>query len=237
MSVAEGLILTLAGGRGQSGPMIEARNVEFKYPGNAFGLRVASLELRRGDRMAVTGASGSGKTTLLHILAGILHPQQGRVSLHGMDLSELGPEDRQDLRLLRVGLVFQGLELLEHLDVLENVLLPFRVSPYLTLDASARQRARTLVDAVGLGHRQTHAPSRLSQGERQRVALARALVTRPPVVMADEPTANLDADARDRVAELLLEHARTEEATLLVASHDPALVARFDGVIDMAELA
>ncbi len=216
--------------------MIEARDVEFNYPAGTFRLRLGALEVAAGDRLAFTGPSGSGKTTLLHLLSGILLPNRGRIRLDGLELTELGPEDRQDLRLLRVGLVFQELELLDYLDLVDNVLLPYRASPFLVLDEEVRERARELLARLGLGDRLRDLPARLSGGERQRVALARALVTDPPVVLGDEPTGNLDAATRDRVAELLFAQAERTGAALVVVSHDPGLVARFERTLDVREL-
>jgi putative ABC transport system ATP-binding protein len=216
--------------------MIEAQGVEFNYPAGSFALRLDSFEIAEGERVAVVGPSGAGKTTLLHLLAGILPPDRGRIRVHGMELTELGPDDRRDLRLLKLGLIFQDLELLEYLSLLDNVLLPFRVSPFLELDAEARARAAELLEAVGLGDRLNDLPGRLSRGERQRVAFARALSTHPALVLADEPTGNLDGATRDRVAALLFDHAERTGATLVVVSHDPELVERFDRTVDIREL-
>lgn len=216
--------------------MIEAQGVEFNYATGSFALRLTSFAVVDGERVAVVGPSGSGKTTLLHLVAGILTPDRGRIRVDGMELTELGPDDRRDLRLLRLGLIFQDLELLDYLDLLDNVLLPYRVSPFLELDHDARDRAAHLLEAVGLGARLKDRPGRLSKGERQRVAVARALSTRPSLVLADEPTGNLDGGTRDRVAKLLFDHAAREGATLVVVSHDPELVGRFDRVVDVREL-
>jgi putative ABC transport system ATP-binding protein len=216
--------------------MIEAQGVEFNYRAGSFALRLTSLTVAEGERVAVVGPSGAGKTTLLHLIAGILTPDRGRIRVHGMELTDLGPDDRRDLRLLKLGLIFQDLELLEYLDLLDNVLLPYRVSPFLELDREARDRAAHLLEAVGLGARSSDRPARLSKGERQRVAFARALATQPSLVLADEPTGNLDGETRDRVAELLFAHADQAGATLVVVSHDPELVGRFDRVVDVREL-
>ena len=177
------------------------------------------LEVARGESVAVVGPSGCGKTTLLHLLAGILAPASGSVVVDGVESSELGREDRQDFRALAVGLVFQEFELLDYLDVLDNVLLPYRVSPALTLDGAARQRAVELVEQVGLADKKSSFPRQLSQGERQRVAVCRSLVTRPKVLFGDEPTANLDADNRDHVMDTLFRY--TEEQAGAAGGRDP----------------
>ncbi len=234
--------------------MIEARGLAFGYPslvplrgysalvplrGNlhdGFALRVRELAVGRGESVAVVGPSGCGKTTLLHLLAGILAPASGSVVVDGVELSELGPEDRQDFRALAMGLVFQEFELLDYLDVLDNVLLPYRVSPALALDGAARRRAAELVEQVGLAGKRSSYPGQLSQGERQRVAVCRSLVTRPKVLFGDEPTANLDADNRDHVMDTLFRYAGEQRAPLVVVTHDRELRRRFDTALDVREL-
>jgi ABC-type lipoprotein export system ATPase subunit len=217
--------------------MIRVRDLSFGYPHGGFALSVNELEVARGESVAVVGPSGCGKTTLLHLLAGILAPASGSVVLDGVEVSELGREDRQDFRAISVGLVFQEFELLEYLDVPENVLLPYRVSPALTLDGEARQRAIDLAEQVGLADKKKSFPRQLSQGERQRVAVCRSLVTRPKALFGDEPTANLDADNRDLVMDTLFRYAEEQGAPLIVVTHDQELHRRFDTVVDVRELA
>jgi len=214
--------------------MIEARGVEFNYPTGSFRLRLEALDVAAGDRVALVGPSGGGKSTLLHLMAGILEADQGQIRLAGLELASLSPAERQELRLLRVGLVFQELELLDYLDLTDNVLLPYRLSPFLQLTPEVRTRAEELLAGLGLGDRLRDPPARLSRGERQRVALARALVTNPPLVLGDEPTGNLDAETRDAVIRLLFGHAEAG-ATLVIASHDPDLTRHFDRVIDVRD--
>jgi putative ABC transport system ATP-binding protein len=150
-------------------------------------------------------------------------------------MASLSAEDRQDLRALRIGLVFQEFELLEYLDVLDNVLLPYRLTPVLELDREARVRARELAADLGLGDKLGRLPGELSQGERQRVGLCRALVTRPAVVLGDEPTGNLDPANRDRVIDALLAYGRDTGAPVVVVTHDHELLPRFDHVLDVGE--
>jgi len=216
--------------------MIQVRDLSFGYPHYGFALSVKELEVARGESVAVVGPSGCGKTTLLHLLAGILAPASGSVAVDGVEVSELGREDRQDFRALAVGLVFQEFELLDYLDVLDNVLLPYRVSPALTLDRASRQRAVELVEQVGLVDKKHSFPRQLSQGERQRVAVCRSLVTLPKVLFGDEPTANLDADNRDHVMDTLFRYSEEQRAPLVVVTHDQELRRRFDTVVDVREL-
>jgi putative ABC transport system ATP-binding protein len=216
--------------------MIEVRDLEFGYAAGGFQLAVPSLEAAAGERLALIGPSGCGKSTLIHLLAGILEARSGALHVAGLDMAALGPADRQDLRALKIGLIFQEFELLEYLDVLDNVLLPYRLTPVLELDAAARERAATLLADVGLGDMLRRYPGQLSQGERQRVALCRALVTRPAVVLGDEPTGNLDGANRDRVIDALLAYGRDAGAAVVVVTHDRELLPRFDRVVDVAEL-
>jgi putative ABC transport system ATP-binding protein len=217
--------------------MIRVQDLCFGYPRGGFVLRVNELKVARGESVAVVGPSGCGKTTLLHLLAGILAPASGSVVVDGVAFSELGSEDRQDFRALAVGLVFQEFELLEYLDVIDNVLLPYRVSPALSLDRATRQRADELVEHVGLADKKKSFPGQLSQGERQRVAVCRALVTQPKVLFGDEPTANLDPDNRDQIMDTLFRYAEEHRAPLVVVTHDQDLRGRFSTVVDVQDLA
>jgi putative ABC transport system ATP-binding protein len=215
--------------------VIHVRGLEFGYSTGGFELRVPELSVAGGESLALTGPSGCGKTTLVHLLAGILEVRAGRIELAGLDMASLDVEDRQDLRALKVGLVFQEFELLDYLDVLDNVLLPYRLTAVLELDRAARERAVALLGELGLGDKLRRYPGQLSQGERQRVALCRALVTRPAVVLGDEPTGNLDPGNRDHVIEALLRYGREAGAPVVVVTHDHELLPRFDHVLDVGE--
>ena len=217
--------------------LIALRNLEFRYRKGEFRLRIAELDVLPGEKLALVGPSGSGKTTLLHLLAGILSPRSGVVSFSGLDLAGLAAEDRQDVRAARMGLVFQEFELLEYLDVFENVLLPYRASPVLELDATVRERAAALLEKLGLGDKQRRHPNELSQGERQRVAVCRALVTCPAILFGDEPTGNLDPDNRDQVMDALFRYSDETSAPLVVVTHDHDLVPRFERTLDIRSFA
>jgi putative ABC transport system ATP-binding protein len=216
--------------------VIRIRDLEFGYAEGGFELSVPELEIEAGESVALSGPSGCGKTTMIHLMAGILEPRGGTLEVAGLDVAALGVEDRQDLRALKLGLVFQEFELLEYLDVLDNVLLPYRLTPVLELDAAARDRAVALLDDVGLGDKRSRFPGRLSQGERQRVALCRALVTRPAVVLGDEPTGNLDPANRDHVIDALLAYGREHDAPVVIVTHDHELLPRFDRVVTVESL-
>ena len=173
---------------------------------------------------AVVGPSGSGKTTLLNLLAGLDRPSEGEVYVEGQPLTPLSEDERALLRLKKMGFVFQQWNLIPTLTALENAAFPLLLAG---VERKARlRRAAELLEAVGLGHRLHHLPSRLSGGEQQRVALARALALDPPILFADEPTGNLDLEAREQVAALLLAKARGR--VLVLVTHDPELAARAD---------
>ncbi|MEZ6017243.1 MAG: ABC transporter ATP-binding protein [Planctomycetota bacterium] len=206
----------------------------------SFALDVTRLDVAPKERVAVIGPSGAGKTTLLQLMCGILPlrgaGRAGRVELAGVDLAAIDDARRRALRASHVGLVFQELELLDHLTVLENVLLPYLAVPALHLDRAARARASELLERVGLASHTTRKPRRLSQGERQRVALARALVTEPALVLGDEPTGHLDPDTGERVLELLFDETRRTGAALVMVTHDHSQLARFERIIDVRAL-
>jgi len=209
--------------------VIEIEGLSFSYSTGGFCLAVGSLSLPAGARAAVIGSSGCGKTTLLHLVAGVVTPQAGRIRVDGTEVSALPDARRREFRIKNVGMVFQEFELVEHLTVLDNILLPCRISRAVDLDPD---RAAALAAELGLGDKLQRFPRRLSQGERQRVAVCRALLTRPPLVLADEPTGNLDPDNTARVLDALLGYSDETGATLLTVTHDHGLLDRFDTVLD-----
>jgi ABC-type lipoprotein export system ATPase subunit len=213
--------------------MIQIDDLNFEYGEGGFKLRVSNLSVARGERIAIVGPSGSGKTTLLHLISGIALPQRGSVKLGGTDWLTLSEAERRALRIQQIGLVFQEFELLEYLRVFDNILLPYRIHGALQLDAASRARAENLAEQMGVGSQLERYPTRLSQGERQRVAVCRALVTEPDLILADEPTGNLDPANKHRVLESLIECAEKRNATLVLVTHDHDLLIRFDRVVDV----
>lgn len=215
--------------------MIRIEALEFSYDSREFRLAVDELTIESGERVAVIGASGSGKTTLLHLIAGIVLPERGRITTNGIDVSALSEPARRDFRIANAGLVFQEFELLEYLNVLDNILLPYRINSSLRLNRDVRERAVELARSVGIGDRLSRCARQLSQGEKQRAAVCRALLPCPSLLMADEPTGNLDPANKARVLDILLEYAEASGATLLTVTHDHELVSKFPRVIDCKE--
>ena len=214
---------------------VQIHGLRFHYGEGDFRLHVPQLIVEDGEAIALVGPSGSGKTTLLHLLAGIAVPQSGEVVTCGVNLATLDDRARRDFRIRNIGLVFQEFELLEYLDVLDNVLLPHRISPALKLDAEVRERAARVAEEIGIESLLARYVTQLSQGERQRVAICRALATEPTLLLADEPTGNLDPDNKDRVLDSLFFSARRTGATLIAVTHDHDLLPRFERVIDFRD--
>ena len=208
--------------------MLEVRSLSKEYPAPAGPLRVLSdvdLTLKAGDSVSIVGPSGSGKSTLLYILGALEPPTSGTVLLNGKNPYALDDRGLAAFRNLQVGFVFQDHHLLPQCSVLENVLIPTLMAA--DPDGSPLQRARDLLDRVGLGPRMHHRPHQLSGGEKQRVALARALVQRPQLVLCDEPTGNLDHESADTVAALLMALHETQPTILIVVTHNLDLARRF----------
>ena len=214
--------------------MIQVSDLRFQYRSSKFQLRIPELSISRGEKVAIIGPSGSGKTTLLMLLAGASPLQHGSIRVDDTQVDRLTEAERRRFRISRIGIVFQGFELLEYLTVLENILLPFRINRSLPLSAESKARAISLAKSTGLSEKLERHPNRLSQGERQRVALCRALIARPTVVLADEPTGSLDPQTTQDALDLLFAQVQQESATLLFVTHDHSLLDQFDRTIDLS---
>lgn len=206
---------------------LSVKNITKEYPSRGERLQVLrgiSFKLEAGENLAILGPSGSGKSTLLHILGTLEPPTSGEVRLNGEDPFALNEPEQARFRNQQIGFVFQDHHLLPQCTVLENVLIPTIANP--NRQADYARHARRLLDAVGLADRLEHRPAELSGGERQRAAIARALICQPKLLLADEPTGNLDRTTARRVADLLLELQQAEGTMLVVVTHSQELAAR-----------
>lgn len=205
-----------------------------KHYGTLEVLRGVSFSVPAGSFSAIIGKSGSGKSTLLGVVSGLEKADAGRIVVQGQDLSRLDEAHMADLRRRAIGIVFQSFNLIPSLSALENTLLPSffdKTTPV----AARHRRAVGLLAQVGLGDRMHHRPSELSGGEQQRVAMARALVNEPSILLADEPTGNLDVETGAAILELLLDMSRAHATTLVVVTHDPDIAAKADTIIEMKD--
>jgi len=218
---------------------LEAVDLEKRYRmthGQVDVLRGVSLEVAAGEHLAIMGASGAGKSTLLHLLGGLDQPDKGAVRVDGERLDRWSESRRAAFRAKRIGIVFQSYHLIPDLTVSENVLMPARaLRPFSSPERAARERARYLLEKVGLGHRLEHRPMELSGGEQQRLAIARALMNDPDLLLADEPTGNLDAATGEQVLNDLFRLSAERGRCLVIVTHDPALAARCHRTIHLAE--
>jgi putative ABC transport system ATP-binding protein len=214
--------------------MIEFERVSRTVPSGAGPLTIlheTSFTISAGRVVAITGPSGSGKSTLLGLIAGLDAPTTGNIRLDGTDITTLSEEALARLRGEKIGIIFQFFHLLPSLTAYENILVPMEISG--TRDAA--KRARTLLDDVGLSERGHHYPSQLSGGEQQRVAIARALANDPPILLADEPTGNLDTKTGQHIVDLLVTLRRAKGRTLILVTHDPGLAAQADEVLSLRD--
>jgi putative ABC transport system ATP-binding protein len=216
--------------------MIELSKINFEYKQSDFRLQFDSIKADSKKAVALIGPSGCGKTTLMSLISGILAPQSGEIVINNAEINNLPDKQRRLFRIQNIGFVFQDFALLEYLNLYENILHPYRINSALTLDASVKKRANDLAEKVGISRRLKNYPGQTSVGEQQRAAIARALLNEPAVILADEPTGNLDPKNKKAILEILLQYVREHEATLLVATHDYELLEYFDETIDFKTL-
>lgn len=217
-------------------PLLTAREVRKEYTLGRRAVQVlcgVSLEVQAGEFVALRGASGAGKSTLLHLIGGLDLPDSGEIAVAGQKLSVLSQAQLARFRTERIGFVFQAYHLLPEFDALENVCIPGRIARHNA--AEVRQRAAKLLERVGLSARLEHRPYELSGGEQQRVAIARALINEPEVIIADEPTGNLDSHSGEEILNLLCEIRAERNTTLLIATHDRKVAERAPRVVHLVD--
>ncbi len=220
--------------------LLELKGVSKSYPAASGAselpiLNAVELRVESGESVAIIGPSGSGKSTLLNIIGTLDRPSAGKVMLDGEDLTTLSDLDLADVRNRKIGFIFQGHHLLPQCSVMENVLVPTLASNDKDLRATAPERARRLLDRVGLATRMDHRPAQLSGGERQRVAVVRALINQPILLLADEPTGALDRASAETLAHLLAEVNREQNLTLIIVTHALDLAARMQRQFELRE--
>ncbi len=222
--------------------MINISELAFSYRGrgsnleSSFSMQVHEFAVPLGASTALVGPSGSGKTTLLGLIAGTLRATSGRIIVNDQAITDFSDNELGRYRIRSVGQVFQAFELLGYLTVIENVMLPWYISGD-GVKANIRMRAADLLLGVGLESKRNAMPGELSQGEQQRVAVCRAMLNNPKVLLADEPTGNLDQANKQNVVDLLVEQAKRNNSTLLMVTHDESLLNKFDSVLDMRNVA
>ncbi|MBK3517804.1 ABC transporter ATP-binding protein [Carboxylicivirga marina] len=216
--------------------MIELSNLEFHYPGSDFKLKIDALNISRGSTTAVIGQSGSGKTTLLNLIAGILEPFSGSVKVGNTDVCLLSDKARRNFRIKDIGFVFQDFRLISYLNGLDNILLPFKINDSIQLNGETNIWIKNIAHEMGIENKLGKYPHQLSHGEKQRLAICRALVARPSIILADEPTGNLDPNNKTNIMNLLFAYARKNNATLVTVTHDYDMLKDFDSIIDFNDL-
>ena len=219
--------------------VIEIQDLIFRYPTvskeDTFTLRLDSWSLGENEKAVLHGPSGCGKSTLLNLISGALEHQEGTLNVLGVSRLGVTESQRRAHRISNIGFIFQDFPLVDYLTVLENVLLPYRINPILSLRDETRSRAIDLLQKLGLKGKYKRKPKELSQGERQRVAVARAMITNPKLILADEPTAGLDPARSDSVMTLLEDMVVESKCSLLVVTHDPMIRKRFSIQLPLEE--
>lgn len=212
---------------------IDRLKVDYRNGGESFTVvDIPSWHVKKAEQVAISGPSGSGKSTLLHVIAGLIQPGSGSVSVCGKELTKLGEAERDRFRARSIGYIFQSFNLLQGYTAMENVLLGMTFSP----EKTCRQAALDILKEMGLGHRLNHFPSQMSIGEQQRVAIARALVKKPDLILADEPTGSLDPLHTGGVISKLREACREHGCTLIIVSHEQEVVSSFEKRVSFLEL-
>jgi len=212
--------------------MIQLKKIQFRYPESDFDLFISDLTFPESSKTAVIGPSGFGKTTMLNLIAGILLPDKGEVIVNNAILNSQSDKERRNYRIQNIGFIFQDFRLVPYLSVLDNILLPFRINSIIKPDADASSRAKHISEDLNIGKLIKKYPAKLSHGEKQRVAIARALINKPRVLLADEPTGNLDPVNKLHIKDILFDVVGKYNTTLITVTHDHEMLDGFDNVID-----
>lgn len=215
--------------------MIYINDLSFHYPFGDFSLNISNLNIEKNEKVAIIGASGCGKTTFLQLLAGIKVPTKGTIVIDSFQLEKLNDQARRQFRIQKVGIIFQDFELIDYLNVLDNIIYCFRLNPILKLTQEVKDKAYELAKKMNIQDKLKRSISQLSQGEKQRVAICRALLTEPKILLADEATANLDPNNKQKILEILFSYLEESSSILIAVTHDHELLKQFDKVIDLQQ--
>tara|TARA_B100000963_G_scaffold129530_1_gene113015 strand:- start:1239 stop:1928 length:690 start_codon:yes stop_codon:yes gene_type:complete len=215
--------------------ILQIRDLHFQYPASDFKIEISDIKITQGSKIAISGKSGSGKTTLIHLISGILKPQSGEILFYNKSITDMNDKEIRKHRILNIGFIFQEFELLEYLNVMDNLILPYKINKSLVLDAEIKDKAKEIANRIGIGNKLDQHPKQLSGGERQRLAIARALITSPPLIIADEPTGNLDEKTSNIVMDEITDQVSYTNSTLIMISHNNELISSFDEIIDIQE--
>ena len=215
--------------------ILQIRDLHFQYPASDFKIEISNIKITQGSKIAISGKSGSGKTTLIHLISGILKPQSGEILFYDKSITDMNDKEIRKHRISNIGFIFQEFELLEYLNVMDNLILPYKINKSLVLDAEIKDKAKEIANRIGIGNKLDQHPKQLSGGERQRLAIARALITSPPLIIADEPTGNLDEKTSNIVMDEITDQVSYTNSTLIMISHNNELISSFDEIIDIQE--
>ena len=215
--------------------ILQIRDLHFQYPASDFKIEISDIKITQGSKIAISGKSGSGKTTLIHLISGILKPQSGEILFYDKSITDMNDKEIRKHRISNIGFIFQEFELLEYLNVMDNLILPYKINKSLVLDAEIKDKAKEIANRIGIGNKLDQHPKQLSGGERQRLAIARALITSPPLIIADEPTGNLDEKTSNIVMDEITDQVSYTNSTLIMISHNNELISSFDETIDIQE--
>ena len=215
--------------------ILQISDLHFQYPASDFKIEVSDIKITQGSKIAISGKSGSGKTTLIHLISGILKPQSGKILFFDESITDMNEKEIRKHRISNIGFIFQEFELLDYLNVMDNLVLPYKINKSLSLDEEIKDKAKEIANRIGIGNKLDQHPKQLSGGERQRLAIARALITSPPLIIADEPTGNLDDKTSNIVMDEITDQVSYTNSTLIMISHNNELISSFDEIIDIQE--
>lgn len=216
--------------------MIKLENISFRYPNSDFRLELDELVFQKGMKSAIIGPSGFGKTTLLNLISGIYIPEEGSIVVNDTIINNLNDTERRTFRLTKIGFVFQDFKLMDYLKVMDNILLPYRINKAQVISRQIRERAIEIAALLDIEDKLSKYPEKLSQGERQRVAICRALLNDPEIILADEPTGNLDPENKQKIMSVLFDYVSKKQSTLITVTHDHELLEGFDSIVDFKKL-